>query len=57
MITHEEKRNILQLVEELSISQNNMDAELACGHDWETYQEEFRKCQLNLEQYLDGITA
>ncbi|UWG89135.1 hypothetical protein RCIP0102_00208 [Klebsiella phage RCIP0102] len=57
MITHEEKRTILQLVEELSISQNNMDAELACGHDWETYQEEFRKCQLNLEQYLDGITA
>lgn len=57
MITHQQKNEILELVDEISVAQNNMDAELVCGHDWETYQEEYIRCVQALNQYLDGITA
>lgn len=57
MITRQQKNEILELVDEISVAQNNMDAELVCGHDWETYQEEYNQCVQALNQYLDGITA
>lgn len=57
MITREKKKEILCLVEEMLTAQNDMNAELVCGHDWERYAEEFHKTKEALEQYLETITA
>ncbi len=57
MITHQQKIDILNLVDEILTDHNNLLAEMETGHDWETYEENLKESQEMLKQYLDGITA
>lgn len=57
MINHEQKKEILYLVNEIMNSQNNYNAEMVTGHDWEHYEEILKEDVAALEQYLETITA
>ncbi|QQG32339.1 hypothetical protein CkP1_0120 [Citrobacter phage CkP1] len=57
MINREQKKEILYLVNEIITSQNNLDAELVTGHDWEHFESILKEDIAVLEQYLESITA
>ena len=57
MISREQKKEILYLVSEIMNSQNNYDAEMVTGHDWEHYEQILKDDIAALEQYLETITV
>ncbi|AHJ86961.1 hypothetical protein STP4a_106 [Salmonella phage STP4-a] len=57
MITTEQNKEILYLVEELLNSQINYEAELITGHDWETYRKILDDDKAAFKKYLDEITT
>lgn len=57
MINHSQKKEIMELVEELLIAKGNMDSEFATGHDWETFTKAYNDAYLYLEHHLETLTA
>ena len=57
MITHQQKIDILDLVDAILTDHNNLLAEIETGHDWETYEANLKESQEMLKRYLDGITT